>query len=257
MQSKYFRPIRILHLAFILLGLHASAFAQKGITTFGFVVRPGFPNKFLRTGPIEFEDRSTVDTPMVYSVVQRSGISFGGIVRHGITQRLSLETGIVYTKRNYNLSLSDSVRAFTGSDEYSIIGYEIPVSALVFIQLDKRLWMDVGLGGHLNVFPSDVTTFKDFYQQYSVRKQKLNGGVMAHLGIEYRTEKSGYFYAGFIYLRALSSIYETVVEYYPTRDFTVPYSSQGRTDLQGDYFGVDLKYFFHEDPAKKKRNTRK
>lgn len=250
-------PFHFLLAAGLLLWMHPCVFAQKGITTFGFVVRPGFPNKFLRTGPIEFEDRSKADTPMVYSVVQQSGISFGGIVRHGITQRLSLETGIVYTKRNYNLSLSDSVRAFTGNDEYSIIGYEIPLSALVFIQLDKRLWMDVGLGGHLNIFPSDVTTFQDFYQQYSVRKQKLNAGVMAHLGVEYRTEKSGYIYAGFIYLRALSSIYETVVEYYPTRDFTVPYSSQGRTDLQGDYFGVDLKYFFHENPEKKNRNKRK
>ncbi|MBL7923936.1 MAG: hypothetical protein JNL88_07040 [Bacteroidia bacterium] len=237
-------------LLFLLLTSGNRVEAQKGVTTFGFCIRPGFPNEFLRTGPLNFND-STIQ----YSLVQKSGISFGGLVRHGITRRLSIETGIIYTKRNYELSIRDT--SFTGTDNYSIIGYEIPLSALVFIQLDKNLWMDAGLGANLNIFPSDVSTYRDYYVQYSARKQKVNGGVMAHLGMEYRTPASGYFYLGFIYLRSFSTIYQTIVEYYPGRDFSQPYSSIGRTNLEGDYFGIDFKYFFHEDPEKKKARAAK
>lgn len=69
--------------------------AQKNITTFGVLIRPVFPNEFFRTGPIDFSDKG-----INYSIVQQSGMSFGGIIRRGITNRLSLETGITYTKRN-------------------------------------------------------------------------------------------------------------------------------------------------------------
>lgn len=222
------------------------ASAQEGITTFGVCLRPSFPNKFFRTGPKDFSDKN-ID----YSIVQQSGISFGGLVRHGFTKRLSMETGIIYTKRNYDLTLTDTT--FKGGGGFSIIGYEVPVTALVYIQLDEKLWMDAGLGALLNIFPSDVATFKDFYSHYSARRQKVSAGVMANLGIEYRTAKSGYFYLGFVYHRALQTLYDTLIEYYPDRDFTKPYSSIGRTQLEGDYFGIDVKYFFHEDKEKKKK----
>lgn len=220
--------------------------AQKGITTFGFCVRPSFPSRFFRTGPIDFSD-STIN----YSIVQQSGLSFGGLVRHGITNRLSLETGIIYTKRNYDLSLRDTT--FTGRGNFSIVGYEVPVSFLVFIQLDPRFWMDVGLGGSVDIYPSDVYTDDAYYAHYGAREQKVNGGVSANLGFEWRTKSYGYFYLGFIYHRAFSPIYTSIVEYYPDRDFSKPYTSIGRTQLQGDYFGIDLKYFFHEDPEKKQK----
>ncbi len=220
--------------------------AQQGVTTFGICLRPSFPNQLLRTGPINFSD-STI----AYSIVQQSGISFGGLVRHGFTKRLSMETGIIYTKRNYDLSLTDTT--FTGRGGFSIIGYEVPVMALVYIQLDEQLWMDAGLGGCINIFPSDVATFGDFYSHYSARRQKVSPGVIASIGVEYRTKKSGYFYLGFTYHRAMQTLYDSLIEYYPDRDFTKPFSSIGKAQLEGDYFGVDLKYFFHEDPAKKKK----
>ncbi len=227
-----------------------SSYAQKNVTTFGLMVRPGFPNQFLGASADEFND-STI----FYKINQNSGISFGALVRHGITNRLSLETGIIYTKRNYDMSITDS--SFTGKSNFSIIGYEIPLSALVFIQLDEKLWMDAGLGANLNIFPSDVTTYQDYFIQFSARKQKINGGVMGHLGVEYRTAKSGYFYFGLVYLRSLSTIYNTLVEYYPERDFDKLPAATGRTTLGGDYFGIDFKYFFHEDPEKRVKRKKK
>lgn len=234
---------------FLMLGWTTTS-AQKNVTTFGLTARPGFPNQFLGGGPLEFSDSSTF-----YKINQNSGISFGALVRHGISDRLSLETGILYTKRNYQMNITDTT--FTGKSNFSIIGYEIPISALVFIQLDEKLWMDAGLGANLNIFPSDVTTYQDYFIQYSARKQKVNGGVMGHLGVEYRTAKSGYFYVGFVYLRSLSNIYSTLVEYYPERDFDKLPTTTGRTNLGGDYFGIDFKYFFHEDPEKREKRKKK
>lgn len=222
--------------------------AQKNITTFGVLVRPVFPNEFFRTGPIDFSDKD-----INYSIVQQSGMSFGGIIRRGITNRLSLETGITYTKRNYNLSLSDT--SFTGTGDYSIIGYEIPLSSLVFIQLGEQLWMNGGLGASVEFFPSDVYTEDTYYAHYGARNQVFNGAIHAMLGTEWRTKKSGYFYLGFNYHRSFSAIFTSVIEYYPSRDFSIPYTSIGRATLQGDYFGIDFKYFFHEDPEKKKKKV--
>lgn len=222
--------------------------AQDKITTFGVFLRPSFPNQFFRTGPIDFSD-SNID----YSIVQQSGISFGGIIRKGFTKRLSFETGIVYTKRNYDLTLTDTT--FTGRGEYSIIGYEIPLTALVFIQLGQQLWMNVGLGPGIEFYPSDIYSDDDFYAHYGAREQTFNGALNASLGFEFRTKKSGYFYLGFNYHRSFSPIYTSVVEYYPSRDFSIPYTSIGRTQLQGDYFGIDFRYFFHEDPEKKKKKV--
>jgi hypothetical protein len=66
-------------LAFLFsLLLFFEATAQQGVTTFGVCLRPSFPNSFLRTGPKNFSDSA-----ITYSIVQQSGISFGGLVRHG------------------------------------------------------------------------------------------------------------------------------------------------------------------------------
>lgn len=241
---------RALLITFFLLFGWTTSLAQKNVTTFGLILRPGFPNQFLGAKALDFSD-STI----FYKIDQNSGISFGGLVRHGITNRLSLETGIVYTKRNYAMSITDT--SFTGKSNFSIIGYEVPLSALVFIQMDDKLWMDAGLGANLNIFPSDVTTYQDYFIQFSARKQKVNAGVMGHLGVEYRTAKSGYFYLGFVYLRSLGDIYRTLIEYYPERDFNKLPKTTGRTLLGGDYLGIDFKYFFHEDPEKREKRKKK
>ena len=232
-------------LLLLLVFFNHHSFSQQSQTLFGVGIRPGFPSRYFRTGPILFSDKN-ID----YSIVQKSGISYGGFIRHGITGRLSLETGITYTKRNYEVSLQDST--FTGRDDFSIVGYEIPLNAIVNIQLGPEFWINAGLGGAIDVFPSDVATFDNYYVQYSARKQKVNAAVTATLGAEWRDKSAGVIYAGFIYHRAVSSIYDTLVEYYPNRDPASAPSSTGRTLLEGDYFGIDLKYFFPWKQGEKK-----
>jgi len=222
-------------------------FSQKSKLTFGFCYKPIFPSNFFRTGPINFSNNE-----INYEIIQRSGFSAGAIVRKTINKSFSIETGILFTKRNYDLSIQDT--SFIDKSDFKIIGYEIPVSALVFIQLGKQLYMSTALGGSIDIFPSDISTYdpKDhYYLTYSARTNKVNAGIVANLGAEYRTKKSGTIYLGFNYHRSFSSIYTTAIEYYPERNFNILPTSKAKTTLQGDYFTIDLRYYFHDEVKKK------
>ena len=233
-------------LLYILFLLPIGSMAQKGITTFGIGLRPGFPSQYFRTGPVVFSDSTST-----FSQVQQSGISYGGFIRHGINNRFSVETGIVYTKRNYRFDVNDPLVNEAG--DFSIIGYEIPLSGLVFIQLGQQFWMSAGMGASLDIFPSDVSTSGPRTLQYSARERKVNSAVSARLGIEWRSKNSGTIYTGAYYHRGLQTFYTNIIETYPDGDFAGKFATIGRTPMQGDYFGIELKYFFHEDLEKKKK----
>jgi len=233
-------------LAAILLAVTCfAAIAQDRVTTFGFGYKPIFPSSYFRTGPKDFSDKG-----INYTIAQQSGFTAGGLIRHGISNRISFESGIMYTKRNYDLSIIDST--FTGRSNFKIIGYEIPVNGLVFIQLGQKLWMNVTMGLSLDIFPSDIYTDDNYYRHYSARNKTVNSGLNAMTGLEYRTKKGGYIYLGAAYHRTFSHIYESLVEYYPDRTLAKPPTSIGRTRFQGDYFTFDVRYYFHEAPKKKK-----
>lgn len=221
----------------------------KANTYFGITVKPIFPNEYLRTGIKEFSNNN-----ISYSLEQKTGFSAGALIRRFISESIALETGLSYVKRNYDLSIKDTT--FTGLSEYSIIGYEVPLSAMVFIQTGERIWMNASLGGSIDIYPSDVLSYNPdngYFRQYSAREQKVNAGLIAGLGVEYRTEKSGTIYLGLNYHRAFSDIFSTMVEYYPQRNYLLPPTSTGRTTLAGDYIAFDIRYYFHENPEKKKK----
>jgi len=92
-----------------------------------------------------------------------------------------------------------------------------------------------------------VESYSDYYYQRSFRRSLFQSAVLANLGWEYRTEKAGYFYLGASYQRPFTYIYVSEIRYQP----------DGKNDkvamtVPGNYFTVDLRYFFHEDPRKKK-----
>ena len=231
----------------IFLCIKLNMLGQINTTQMGFCYRSIFSSNYFRTGPKNFDDKQ-----IAYTLAQHSGYCTGVLVRRGITKKLTIESGILYAKRNYDLTLSDTT--FISRSDFSIIGYEIPLSALIYIQLDKKIWMSAAMGGSIDIFPSDVFTYLPSYLlQYSARRNKINTGVLANIGWEYRNGKKGTYYVGASYHRSLSSIYTTLVEYYPQRDFTKLPTSTGRTTLQGDYLSIDFRFYFHENPDKKAR----
>ena len=249
MHFPTFDPVRKLGFTILLATISVMCISQDKVTTFGIQVKPLIPSTLLGTGLQE----STGEINN-YQMQQRVGYSFGGVMRKGFTSWLSLETGICYVRRNFearsisvNPDLSDTTR-------FRIIGYEIPVSGLVFVQLSKNIFMDGALGMALDMFPSDVQSNgrnSAFYQRSfrnSWSKSKeimpwLNLGLIANVGFEYRTKNSGYFYVGGSYHLPFKSSYNSFFVY----DFN-GVEEEGFMQLSGNYLTLNLKYFFHEEP---------
>jgi hypothetical protein len=236
--------LRTIFLFFFLVLFSSSVLSQDNVLTAGIQFKPIFSNKFFKTGPQTLPG----DSGTSFTIKPGSGFCAGMIVRYGITNSVSLETGINYVKRKYDLTIQDST-LFTGNSDYHIIGYEIPLSGLVFIQLGEKVFMDASMGFSFDFFPSDIQSDDDYFKQLGQRKSWMGTSVIANLGWEYRTEKSGYFYVGASYHRPFNDIYYSTVAYYRNGD---DYTSGQQFLLSGNYLTIDFRYFFHEDPLKKK-----
>lgn len=224
------------------------SFAQYNVLTLGFQFKPIFSNKFFKTGP-----QSSDSMGVNFTVKPNSGYCIGAVIRYGISNNVSFESGINYVKRNYTLTISDG--SFTDNSYYRIVGYEIPLAALVFIPLSEKIFMDASLGGSFDFFPTDVYTEDDYFKHISKRSSWVFGSVLANLGWEYRTEKSGYFYLGASLHRPFSAIYTSTIVYY--KDPNAIKNPAQQFLLSGNYLTFDLRYYFHEEPLKKQNKKKK
>jgi hypothetical protein len=221
--------------------------AQERVITVGVQVKPLFSSKFFGTGPITLNDGS-----FNYFVRPKSGHALGLVVRRGFTPSLSLEFGLNYTVRKFEVGASNGINSATA--DLRIVGYEIPFSQLIFIRLSDKIYMNAAGGLCLNMFPTDVFKDEETFLVYAGKNNLLQPSLLANIGFEYRTKKDGYFYIGASLNRPFSSIYEYRVDYINNKDVL----NTAGTGLNGNYLSVDFKYFFHEDPEKKgKSKSRK
>jgi len=232
------------YLIFISLVLVAPLLhAQERVTTFGIQFKPIIPSNLLRAGEVGLT-KDGID----FAVDQRLGYSFGGVVRRGFTKWLSMESGISYVRRNFAASVSNASGSFTDTTAFRIIGYEIPITGLVYVQLSDYIYMNTAFGFSLDMFPSNVGSgnSNDFFQK-SFRRSWVLPGLIANIGWEWRTKKSGYFYVGASYHRPFVPIYDTDLYYDHNGQ-----RSNTTLQLSGNYLTIDFRYFFHEEPEPKK-----
>ncbi len=232
----------------MILSAALSAAGQENIITAGVQFKPIFSSRYFNTGP-QVADSSGIG----FEMVPNGGYCVGGLVRFGISKRVSGETGINFVKRAHKLIITDEGRGITEESSFSIIGYEIPLTALVFIQLSEITYMDVSLGLAFDFFPSNVTSNGTYFQQFTDRESWVFPAISGNVGYEIRTYKSGYFYIGASYHRPFGDIYRSTAGYYVDDN----YFTGQQFLLSGNYLTVDFRYFFHEDPLKKQRRDRK
>ncbi len=232
------RLFRIAYLTVLLL-IPALLMAQQDILTAGFQIKPIFSSSYFGTGPQKFESGLTSSV-----VKQASGYCAGMVIRRGFTNTISAETGINYVRRNYKLQITDT--AYTHTAKYKFIGYEIPLSLLVFIQLSEKFFTDVSLGNSFDFYPSDIETQTDVYYNYGVRRAWLSNALIANIGFEYRTENAGNFYLGASYHRPYNYIYQSEVTF-----IDKPFYPKFNNKISGNYLTIDIRYFFSETPLKK------
>lgn len=239
-----------------LVSLSTQILSQERVSTFGFQMKPIIPSNLFRAGITELS-KNGVD----YAVNQELGYAFGGVMRFGLNKWFSLESGISFVRRNYSASVFHEELAFSDTTNFRIIGYEIPISGLVFVRLADKIYMNASFGLALDMFPSDVFSgsSRDFYQlsqrtgfaNSGSRLAFLKTGLIANIGFEYRTEQSGYFYFGASYHRPFAPIYNTSINYTYTNS-AATFEDIGGLQLSGNYLTIDFKYFFHEEPKEKK-----
>lgn len=239
--SRFYMTLLICFLFF-----NTPSFSQENVITAGFQFKPIFSSKLFN-----METQRDESNNVNFAIKPTGGYCMGMIIRKGISNTVSIESGINYVKRNYNLSIADSASERTTS--FTIVGYEIPVTGMVFIQLSDYIYMDVSMGLSLDFYPTDIRTRRDYFDHYSARNSWFSPAVLANVGWEYRTEKSGYFYLGASFHRPFEDTYYSFVVYPDSRNPT----SQGKMQLKGNYLTADLRYFFHSDPARRKKKIKK
>ncbi len=224
--------------------------AQQKIITVGLQYKPLVPSKFFRSGDINFGDNN-ID----YSILPKMSFSGGMVIRRGFTKNFSLESGINFVRRNYDLKVENKDVSFAALKNFSIVGYEIPTLGLVFIRLGEKIFMDAAFGASVDFFPSDVGT-SEYYVSNDIKIESIavrnhnrwiQASLLANLGYEYRTEKHGYFYFGSSFHRPFSYNYLSTVKY-----TNGTFSEKAAVEITGNYLTFDFRYFFHQDPQKPK-----
>jgi Outer membrane protein beta-barrel domain len=219
---------------------------------FGVQLRPTFPNAYLKTEGFS----ASTDNYSVKSSTQ-TGISFGAVLRKPIGKFWNIETGLNFTRRNYQFDFNYvfNGKNVTNTQQMTFVGYELPIQALVYVRLGKQWYMNASAGIVIDAYPSETetfgstksdSTFFDFTTK-TLRNKWYSMAVQTNLGFEYRTLKKGYFYLGSSYHRPFSIIAATAAN--------VNSVSVDKTlwlELVGGYFSVDLKYFFKDQHPQKR-----
>lgn len=246
---------KIFTLLILFIVLHSALLAQKDVTTFGIQFKPIIPSKFFNSGveTIEGESFNVTKTPKL-------GYNFGMVIRKGITDIFSLELGINYTRRRFDLEVIEPVDGISKNLNFIFTAYEIPVQGLVYVQLGDELWMNAAAGFSMDMYPSDLfsSDSQDLngsiydFEQRTYRSNWLQFALVANYGFEWRTEEDGIFYVGASYHRPFSDMATTEITF---KKDNFPYRE--KVDLSGSYLTLDLRYFFHEDPQRKKKTKKK
>lgn len=233
-------------LLFIFLTKQSSA--QQDITTFGLQFKPIISSEIINTGA-----ESIRSGALEFTIEPNQGYSFGMVIRKGITDQINLESGINYTKRNYNLSIVNDTLNLNGNSSFSYVIYEIPVLALIYVRMGQNVYMNNAFGMSFNFLPSDWESFDNYFTHFSQRKSWVVPSLLANMGVEYRTYDKGYFYLGFSYHRPFTEITTAGIGY---RENNLE-KENAFFDISGNYLTIDLRYFFHEDPDWKQKRERR
>ncbi|MBI3133395.1 MAG: hypothetical protein HYZ14_01860 [Bacteroidetes bacterium] len=234
---------RTLLIVFFLLGFLGTTCAQKGVTTFGLQYKPIIPNRFIGTYQQDFNEAQ-----LQSSIQQKLGHSFGGVIRHGFTKNLSFETGLNITYRNFGLNFSVPDSGYAKTSSVSVVSYEVPLSCLVYIQLSDKWFINTSLGSALTIFTSDVykpipIVGKESFRMEGAYQNKIQGALLANVGFEFRSRKSGYYYIGTSYHLPFAPIITMAMSYEYDGGDVVSISN-----VRGSYLTLDFRYFFHERP---------
>lgn len=241
-------------LTLTLLQCAAFIYAQKSKQpielTAGIELRTLVPISGFTMKPLNYSD-SLLNAVGTY----KGGVGFGGVIRFKLTDFWNLETGIYYTRRKFDFRVQDPVVNFDETIPMRIVGYEIPIKGLVYIQMGEKIYMNVALGVSTDFFASDTKIHRPSVSIGAFKRSWIKLAVLGNVGVEYRSEKDGYFYLGVTFHQPFTDIMGTQVNYF--RD-NMGKSYFQNHNIDGTYFSIDFRYFIphKKEPTNKVKYSR-
>tara|TARA_B100001758_G_scaffold247951_1_gene268981 strand:+ start:14625 stop:15329 length:705 start_codon:yes stop_codon:yes gene_type:complete len=229
-------------LLLILFFFILSAKSQETRTKFGLQYKPIVPAAYFNSAKIYVQSDN-----YKFKLHPKYSSSFGMIIRHRINKTFSLESGLNYIERNFNLSISNSNINLSDFTVFGMRSYELPLQILTYVQIKEYWYLNVSFGISYNVLASDI--FSDgetkYYFQNTIRKNGGYEALLANIGIEYRTENKGDYYLG----TSLHRPWQAIGKIYPefnneTNIFNE--SQEFSLDMIGNFLTIDFRYFFAE-----------
>lgn len=225
----------------------ADALAQRdqyNFMTAGLTFRPIIPSNLLQTASIQVTGNVEDENEYLrLRVDQRLGYSFGMVVRKNFTQRFAMETGVNFVRRGFDVEVTDLDSSYTSGVDFGISSYEIPLMALVYIRLGEEVFMNTALGLAMVIGARSVANNNEDFDHFTAIR-KFNGGVLANIGVEWRTRKMGTFYLGATYHQPTGPIADSKVNYFRISSVS---DASIETPLNGTYLTIDLRYYFGEN----------
>ena len=122
--------MRFIVVIFIFTSLLSFSQSNRVPSYFGFQYQSVIPNNLIGQTSLSITNESFSS-----SIQQRLGYSMGATVRFGITDLIAFETGINFTKRNFDITMELPDSNLVVSDQPSFIEYSIPLNCLIYIKM--------------------------------------------------------------------------------------------------------------------------
>jgi hypothetical protein len=219
----------------------AQAFNQLGKPNyFGFQYRQIVPMQQMQSGAQKFAD-SILQT----TLTPTDGYTFGGVLRYGLTDLISLETGLYYNQRTFSIQSTRTDSMLSVDQRLRFVQFEIPIQGNIGIQLSRTIYANAALGGAILYKPTSVATYVNPSDKHEFRQvglvdnnKKLGFDVRTSIGFEYRNKKAGVFYIGGTAFVQLQPAFVLLSKY---QYVNFKQTAFGNVNASG--FGLDFKYF--------------
>ncbi|MEY4522157.1 MAG: hypothetical protein RIT10_1342 [Bacteroidota bacterium] len=141
------------------------------------------------------------------------------------------------------MSIPDS--GIYAKNDLTFITFEIPVDLLVYIQMSKKVFASTALGVAMTFKPTDVGILtlpggSSIFSHTGFAQRKFVLDFDAHFGVEYRTEKKGFYYIGGAAKIPFSPLFDLIATYKYQGNKTTYYGV-----VDGSFLAIEFKYFFH------------
>ena len=208
---------------------------QFGINT-GAII----PINYFGAGPLELESNNSQIT-----LSSKIGYHFGMMIKTNYNKKFSVESGINFLRRNFDLSGSSDKTGDEDNADFGYISYGFPTKAIVYIQLSDKSFLNTSVGASLDFYASAVNSKgeNDFIFQYSERAKWINGSILADLGVEWRGDYGAFFLGAGVNIPITTIAVTNLKFHYDESDYNNKYDDYNPVFLRGNFFDIKIKYF--------------